>query len=119
MLPHFDIQAWRDQAPWVDEADVEQDLIITRALLDLFGDPFICERLAVRGGTALHKLYLTPAARYSEDIDLVQRRPEGIGPTFDRIRERLAWLGKARVATGEIPKLFFRFESEAGLTRKL
>ncbi len=115
MLPRFEIQAWRDQAPWADEADVEQDLIITRALLDLFDDPFIRERLAFRGGTALHKLYLAPAARYSEDIDLVQRRPEGIGPTFDRIRELLAWLGRPRVDTGEIPRLFFRFESESGL----
>jgi predicted nucleotidyltransferase component of viral defense system len=77
MLPRFEIQAWRNQAPWADEADVEQDLIITRALLDLFADPFLCARLAFRGGTALHKLYLAPAARYSEDIDLVQRRPEG------------------------------------------
>ena len=119
MLPRFEIQAWRDQAPWADEADVEQDLIITRALLDLFADPFLCERLAFRGGTALHKLYLAPAARYSEDIDLVQRRPEGIGPTFDRIRERLVWLGKPRVETGEVPKLLFRFESETGLKRKL
>ena len=71
------------------------------------------------GGTALHKLYLAPAARYSEDIDLVQRRPEGIGPTFNRIRERMIWLGKPRVETGEIPKLVFRFDSEGGYRRKL
>ena len=62
MLPRFEIQAWRDQAPWADEADVEQDLIITRVLLGLFDDPFLRERLAIRGGTALHKLYLAPAA---------------------------------------------------------
>lgn len=119
MLPRFEIQAWRDQAPWADEADVEQDLIITRALLGFFDDPFLRERLALRGGTALHKLHLAPAARYSEDIDLVQRRPEGIGATFDRIRQTLAWLGKPRVETREIPKMFFRFESESGLKRKL
>jgi predicted nucleotidyltransferase component of viral defense system len=28
--------------------------------------------LAFRGGTALHKLFLKPQIRYSEDIDLVQ-----------------------------------------------
>lgn len=30
-------------------------------------------------------LYLTPAARYSEDIDLVQTRAEPIGDTLDRV----------------------------------
>jgi len=119
MLPRFDILAWREHAPWADEADVEQDLIITRALLDLFSDPFLCDRLAFRGGTALHKLWLPPAARYSEDIDLVQREPEGIGPTFNHIRKQLAWLGKPRAETGEVPKLTFRFQSESGPTRKL
>ncbi len=33
---------------------------------------------AFRDGTALHKLYLSPAVRYSEDIDPVQVEP---GPT--------------------------------------
>ena len=96
MLPRFEIVAWRDEAPWADDADVEQDLIITRALLGIFADPFLRERLAVRGGTALHRLYLAPPARYSEDIDLVQRVPEGIGPPFDQLREVLAWLGKPK-----------------------
>jgi hypothetical protein len=55
--------------PWV-----EQDLVISRALVGIFGAAGVAERLAFRGGTALYKLYLTPAARYSEDIDLVQTR---------------------------------------------
>lgn len=119
MLPRADIIAWRSEAPWASDDDVEQDLIITRALLDLCSDEFLSERLAFRGGTALHRLYLAPAARYSEDIDLVQRIPEGIGPTFDRIRERLKWLGKPKREIGEIPKLWFPFETEAGAKRKL
>ena len=119
MLPRFEILAWRDQAPWANDDDVEQDLLITRCLLDLFGDPFISTHLAFRGGTALHRLYLAPAARYSEDIDLVQRVPEGIGPTFDRIREVLAWLGRPQREIGEHPKLWYRFESDGGAKRKL
>ena len=46
-------------------------------------------------------------------------RSEGIGPTFDRIRERLKWLGKPKREIGEIPKLWFPFETEAGAKRKL
>lgn len=120
MLPIAEIRAWRDQAPWADDDDVEQDLIITRAILDIFGDPLLAGRLAFRGGTALHRLHLAPAVRFSEDIDLVQRVPEGIGPTFDRLRERLAWLGRPQREIGEIPKLWFRFQTESGgVARKL
>ncbi len=53
---------------------MEQDLVISRALVELFSRKTIAENLAFRGGTALHKLHLAPAMRYSEDIDLVQMR---------------------------------------------
>lgn len=68
MIPQAWITEWRSQAPWVDDAQVEQDLIISRALVEIFSDPSMRESLAFRGGTALYKLYLTPAAGYSEDI---------------------------------------------------
>jgi predicted nucleotidyltransferase component of viral defense system len=115
MLPRNDILAWRFVAPWSDENDVEQDLIITRALFDIFEDPWLADRLAFRGGTALHRMHLAPPARYSEDIDLVQRFPEGIGPTFDRLRERLGWIGKARPDIGTHPKIVFAFEAGTGV----
>lgn len=68
MIPQSYITAWRKRAPWQENYQVEQDLIIHRALIALFRDEFIKERLAFRGGTALHKLFLFPAVRYSEDI---------------------------------------------------
>jgi len=71
MIPRDYITEWRDQAPWVDDAQVEQDLVICRALIDIFSHETLRHALAFRGGTALFKLHL-PAARYSEDIDLVQ-----------------------------------------------
>jgi predicted nucleotidyltransferase component of viral defense system len=44
----------------------------------LFSDAFLRTQIAMRGGTLLHKIHLGPAARYSEDIDLVAygSRPE-------------------------------------------
>ena len=63
------IAQWRENAPWKEFAQVEQDLIISRALVAIFSDDFLRENLAFRGGTALHKLYLNPAPRYSEDIE--------------------------------------------------
>ena len=74
MIPRSAITHWNKQVPWEDIANVEQDLIITRALTDIFADEFLAKELAFRGGTALHKLYLSPQPRYSEDIDLVTRR---------------------------------------------
>ena len=53
--------------------------------------------LAFRGGTALHKLYLQPQPRYSEDLDLVQVSAEAIKETITRLRNVLSWLGEPTV----------------------
>ena len=61
-----------------------------------------CRFLAFRGGTALYKLHLRPAARYSEDIDLVQITAGPIGGVLDAIRRALdPWLGLPRRTTKE------------------
>lgn len=75
MINRTAITQWNKIVPWNDNAQVEQDLIISRALVAIFSDEFLASQLAFRGGTALHKLYLTPQPRYSEDIDLVQITP--------------------------------------------
>ena len=72
MIPRSFITEWRAQAPWVLDAQVEQDLLISRALVELFSSPLLAANLGFRGGTALHKLFLKPATPYSEDLDFVQ-----------------------------------------------
>jgi len=102
MIPRANITAWRGKAPWPDNSQVEQDLVLSRALVALFSRPAISESVAFRGGTALHKLYFTPPGRYSEDIDLVQRHAEPIGALVDEIRAVLdPWLGKPKWKAGE------------------
>lgn len=71
MIPLREIAAWRAHAPWPNDMQVEQDLLLTRAMGAIFVDDFLRSQVAMRGGTALHKVHLAPAARYSEDIDLV------------------------------------------------
>jgi predicted nucleotidyltransferase component of viral defense system len=71
LIPQAYIQAWRAHAPWPNAAQVEQKLIICRALCDLFNAPALAGKIAFRGGTAIHKLLLKQPLRYSEDIDLV------------------------------------------------
>ena len=94
MIPRPAIFEWEEKYPWANKKQVEQDLIICRALIAIYNDEFLSSRLAFRGGTALHKLYLLPQPRYSEDIDLVQIQPENIGAIIDRLRETLSFLGK-------------------------
>jgi predicted nucleotidyltransferase component of viral defense system len=80
VIPRDHILEWRARAPWPQDIQVEQDLVISRALVEIFSDRFLHDALAFRGGTALYKLHL-PAARYSEDIDLVQTKAMPAGPT--------------------------------------
>lgn len=94
MIPKEHIIEWKETVPWTDAQMVEQDLIICRALVAIYNDNFLSSHLAFRGGTALHKLYLSPQPRYSEDIDLVQIQPGSVGVILDRLREVLSFLGK-------------------------
>ena len=114
MIPRDYINEWREQAPWNEDFQVEQDLVISRAVVEIFSDPFLADALAFRGGTALYKLYLTPPARYSEDIDLVQVEPGPAGPLMDRLRSALdPWLGQAQWKQSRGRVTFgYRFQSE-------
>lgn len=89
MIPEAAITHWRNVAPWPHDAQVEQDLILCRSLVEIFQHEELAKRLSLRGGTALHKLYATSPLRYSEDIDLVQSVAEPIGPILDMLRSRL------------------------------
>jgi len=114
VIPKADIVAWRQFAPWVTDAQVEQDLIINRTLVTIFQNSFLAERLAFRGGTALHKLYFNIPRRYSEDIDLVQITPAPIGQIMDTLQELLnGFLGAPRrKQTEQSVILTYRMESE-------
>lgn len=121
MIPENFIQQWGVSVKWRTLAQIEQDLIISRALVELYTEPYIKDALVFRGGTALNKLFLKPPARYSEDIDFVQKRPEPIGQTIDAIRELLKpWLGEPRwKITERSAKLVFKYESINKLPNKL
>lgn len=114
MIPRDYITEWRSEAPWVQGFQVEQDLVISRAIVEIFSHGLLRDALAFRGGTALYKLHLRPAARYSEDIDLVQTRPERAGPMMEALRVVLdPWLGKPQWKQTEGRVTFvYRFNSE-------
>lgn len=113
MIPRAYITEWSNFVPWQTNEQVEQDLLLSRALVEIFSDDFLSSSLAFRGGTALHKLYLQPQSRYSEDINLVQISQEPIKETVQRLQERLSFLGESAVSQKKNNNtLKFRVESE-------
>lgn len=114
MIPVAYLREWSAHAPWPDLRQVEQDLIISRALYDLFASERLQGRIAFRGGTAIRKLLFSQPLCYSEDIDLVQTQAGPIGRTADAIRDALAWLGGCNTErTPHSIHLVFRFTPEA------
>ena len=100
MIPRAYITEWRAQAPWPADSQVEQDLVISRALVEM---------------------YARPPGRYSEDIDLVQIDAGPIGSVLDEIRTALdPWLGEPSRAQGaDGVKLLYRFETTTLPTQRM
>lgn len=90
MIPKAHITQWRSKVSWPEDFQIEQDLILTRIIIEIFKDRMLQENLAFRGGTALNKLFFSKPLRYSEDIDLVQINPGPIGDTVNRIKMLIA-----------------------------
>jgi predicted nucleotidyltransferase component of viral defense system len=87
LLPRAYINQWKLYSPWHQEEFIEQDLILTRLLIELYSNKLIADNLAFRGGTALNKLFLKYPYRYSEDLDFVQIKAQDIGNTFTELRK--------------------------------
>lgn len=93
MIPKAFITQWSRIAPWPSETQVEQDLLLSRLMVEIANDDLLGSELAMRGGTCLHKLYLPAPARYSEDLDYVRRTRSGIGPFLEALREVATAIG--------------------------
>ena len=114
MLPENFIIGWQKYAPWQDYSQVEQALILSRVVVEIFSDNFLKKTLLFRGGTALHKLYMKNPVRYSEDLDFVMIKKGPIGPVYDSLREKFDKLFKKTVTDrGEsIATMTFYYECE-------
>lgn len=88
MMQNSHLTTWQTYAPWPRRSQIEQDLRLSRGIAAIFAEPALGEHLAMRGGTVLHKAHLAPAARYSEDIDLVLVKPMNT-ETLDRHLRRV------------------------------
>jgi len=57
LIPRRYIQQWRNKVSWITDAQIEQDLIISRAIIEIYRHPALSDTLAFRGGTALGKIF--------------------------------------------------------------
>lgn len=120
MIPRSVVTAWSVGHPWPEADQVEQDLLLARAICEIANDELLGGELVIRGGTAFHKLYLDRPCRYSEDLDYVRRSAGGIG----EVMKRLTWMGgelgfEVRTQMARHPKVFWRFVSGTGVRRKI
>lgn len=108
------ITQWQAHAPWPYLDQVEHDLVLSRAICELYKAPVVASNLIFRGGTALHKLFFDRPGRFSEDLDFVQREAQPIGDTITAVRSCLDhWLGQPKWKQGESRfTLYYRFETE-------
>lgn len=120
MIDTQSLMMWKKHAPWGGISDVEQDLIISRALVDIYNHPLLKNELAFRGGTALQKCFYDVPTRYSEDLDFVQITQGAIGPIFDALRSVLEpWLGKPNtsLSSGRATQLYRFIGSDEDKTK--
>ena len=117
MIPAAFITEWANTVAWPTVEQVEQDLILSRLIIEIANDNYLGEELVFRGGTCLHKLRLDPALRYSEDLDYVRRSAGSISEIIDAIRtiaNRLGMSVSTRIATNPKIRLRAPFESGSG-----
>jgi len=120
MLSADVITAWAVDHPWPARVQVEQDLLLSRAICAIATDDYLGNELVFRGGTALHKLHLPKPLRYSEDLDYVRSTGSGIR----QLTERLFHLGRdlgfdVRSKITEHPKFYWRTTSQVGTNLRL
>jgi Nucleotidyl transferase AbiEii toxin, Type IV TA system len=123
LITDADIAHWRSHVPWVDPDQVEQDLVLSRVIVEIANDPVLGPELVFRGGTCFHKLWLDRPWRYSEDLDYVRSTAGGIGDVLSALRAIGKRVGFERVNTaiGIHPKARFRstFATGSAMTIKI
>ena len=65
MIPKAHIIQWGNKVNWQEDFQIEQDLILNRIIIELFQDGTLKKELALRGGTALQKLFF-PFFKYTK-----------------------------------------------------
>ena len=82
-LTNHDLRVWADEQELSDLLFAESDYRLVTILEAIYRDNFLAERLLMKGGTAINKLYLGETSRLSVDLDF-----NYIGPKEQVLKER-------------------------------
>lgn len=93
MIAQAYLNEWSSRAPWPQQVQIEQDLVLSRLIVEIAQHELLGGELTFRGGTCLHKLHLPKQLRYSEDLDYVRRTHSGIKPYLTALREVAGGVG--------------------------
>lgn len=113
MIPRAFITEWQAHVPWAAPVQVEQDLILSRLIVEIAGNELLGEELVMRGGTCLHKLHLSQPYRFSEDLDYVRRTHGGIGQYVTELRaiaERVGLAASRVDSSGQMVRMLLDAE---------
>lgn len=120
MIESRNITQWGVSHPWQNMDQIEQDLLLSMAMIEIANDELLGTELVLRGGTAFHKLFLPEPYRYSEDLDYVRIEKGGIGDAMKRLTALGQELGfDVRTKMGMYPKVIWRFLFESGVPGKI
>ena len=120
MMNRRDVVQWSVEHPWQNMSQVEQDLLLSRAMIEIANDSLLGGELVLRGGTAFHKLFLPQPYRFSEDLDYVRRSSGGIGDVMKCLTSLGQEMGfEVRTKMGMYPKVLWRFPFENGVMGKI
>ena len=117
MIARDFVTQWGTVAPWPNPRQIEQDLVLSRLILEIAADPLLGRELAFRGGTCLHKLHLPVAQRYSEDLDYVRTTRSGAGPLINALRAITTKVGlqeRRRELSGKMIQFICTAPAEGG-----
>jgi predicted nucleotidyltransferase component of viral defense system len=120
MIPYDIITAWGVSHPWPLREQIEQDLLLSKALINIYENEMLAKELIFRGGTALHKMILSQPKRYSEDLDFVRTSAGGIGDIMKTLTE----LGKqsgftVKTKMGLFPKVYWNYQAQTGRNMRI
>jgi predicted nucleotidyltransferase component of viral defense system len=120
MIPYNTITAWGTHHPWPTREQVEQDLLLSRAICEIYCDEILGKELVFRGGTALHKLLLEKPYRYSEDLDFVRTTAGGIAPIIGRLSDmgrEMGFIVNSKLS--KYPKVLWKYTTETGREQRI
>ena len=120
MISRDDIIAWGVDHPWPELDQIEQDLLLSQAICEISNDLILGKELALRGGTAFHKLFMPKPYRYSEDLDYVRSTDGGIGEITGRLLDLGKELGYQVSSKMKLyPKIYWKYTSSNGIPSKI